>query len=82
MRIIITLIQHGNGRFTPLNNARRENIRPINWKRKISLFVVDVMIYIEIFKESIQKLLQLKGEFGKSEDTKMILRKDVSKMAE
>lgn len=40
------------------------------------------MIYIEIFKESIQKLLQLKGEFGKSEDTKMILRKDVSKMAE
>lgn len=49
-------------------------------KRNIS--VVDVMIYIEIFKESTQKLLELKTKFSKSQDTKIDLQKNVSKMAE
>lgn len=49
------------------------------------------MIYIKIFKGSTEKLLELKTKFKtknkkqtkfKSQDTKMNLQKDVSKMAE
>ena len=36
-----------------LNNARKENRRHTHWKRKISLCVGDVMVYIDVFKESI-----------------------------
>lgn len=39
------------------------------------------MVYIEVFKESTQKLVEPNTTFGKSQDTEMNLPKDVGKMA-
>lgn len=79
---LTTLIRDGSGRLNQLNNARKENRRHTHWKRKISLCAGDVMVYVEVSKESTQKLVELNATFGKSQGTEMNLPKDVSKMAE
>lgn len=36
-----------------------------NWKRKLTLFADDMIVFTESTKESIDKLLELINEFGK-----------------
>ena len=62
-----TIIQHSSGSPSYSNLRRKINKRNPDQKVdvKLSLFVDDVILYIENFKVTIRKLLELISEFSK-----------------
>ena len=71
-----TTIQHSSGSPSYSNQRRKRNKRNPDWKRrvKLSLFADDMILYIEIPKDNIRKLLELISEFSKVAEYKIMHR--------
>ena len=69
------IIQHSLGSWSYSNQRRKRNKRNPDQKEvKLSLFIDDMILYIENPKYSIRKLLKVISEFRKLQDTKSIHR--------
>ena len=61
-----TITQHIYESPSHSNQRRKRNKRNPDWKRrKLSLFAIDMILYIENHKDSIRILLELISEFSK-----------------
>ena len=82
MPTLTTLIQHSFGSPSHSNQRREWNKRNPNWKRrtKTSLFVDDLILYIENPKDAIRKkkLLELIIEFSKVTGYKINTQKSLA----
>lgn len=66
MSTFTALIQHSVGIASQWNKARKEKQKANKLgKIKWSLFAGDIIVYVENFKESTKKLLELIKEFSK-----------------
>ena len=67
MPTLTTTVQHSFGSFGHSNQSTKTNKRNLNWKRevKLSLFVDDIILYIENPKDSTRNLLELINEYSK-----------------
>ena len=64
MSILATNIRHSFG--SPSYSNQRRNKRNTNWKKKevkLSLFAVDMILYIENPKDATRKLVELINKF-------------------
>ena len=64
MSTFTTIIQHSYGSPSFSNQRRKRNKRNPDWKRSKTLFVDDMILYIENHKDSTRKL-ELSNEFSK-----------------
>ena len=61
-----TIIQHSFGSPSYSNKRRKQNKMNPDWKRSKALtFADDIILYVEICKDAIRKLLELMREFNK-----------------
>ena len=66
MPTLTTTIQHSFGTLSHSNHRRKRKKRNPDWKEvKLSLFVDDMILYIENPKDSTRKLLELINEYSK-----------------
>ena len=63
--MITTTIQQSFGSVSHSNQRRKRNKRNTDWKRRLSLFVDDMILYIENPKDTTRKLLGLRNEYSK-----------------
>ena len=63
--MITTTIQQSFGSVSHSNQRRKRNKRNTDWKRRLSLFVDDMILYIENPKDTTRKLLELINEYSK-----------------
>ena len=80
MSTLITIIQHSFGSFSH-NNQRKIKIKRIQIGKeevKLSLFVDDMILYIENPKDAPRKLLELINEFGKVAGYKINAQKSLA----
>ena len=80
MSTFTTIIQHSSGSPSYSNQRRKRNKRNPRKEEgkeevKLSLFVDDIILYIENPKDSIRKLLELISEFSKVAGYKMNTQK-------
>ena len=62
---LTTTIQNSVGSFSHSNQRRKRNKRNTDWKRRLSLFADDMILYIENPKDTTRKLLELINEYSK-----------------
>ena len=73
MHILTTNIQHSFGRLSHSNQRRERKKRiQIGEEVKLSLFLDDMILYIENPKDATRKLLELVNEYSKIQDIKLI----------
>ena len=80
MSTLTTIIQHSFGSFSH-NNQRKIKIKRIQIGKeevKLSLFVDDMILYIENPKDAPRKLLELINEFGKVAGYKINAQKSLA----
>ena len=77
MSTLANFIQHGIGSPSHRNQKRKRNKRNTNWRRKLSLFADDMILYIENPKDAIRKLVELNNEFGRVSGYKIKTQKSV-----
>ena len=63
--MITTTIQQSFGSVSHSNQRRKRNKRNTDWKRRLSLFTDDMILYIENPKDTTRKLLELINEYSK-----------------
>ena len=63
MSTLTTMIHYHFGSSAMAIMRRKRNKGNPNWKRKLSLFVDDMILYIENPKDAIRKLLELINKF-------------------
>ena len=75
-----TIIQHSFASLSYSNQRRKRNKRNSDQKRKskLSLFADDMILYIEIPKDSTRKLLELIREFSKVAGYKINTQKSLA----
>ena len=80
MSVLATAIQQSFGCPSHGNQRRKRNKRNPNWKRrsKLSLFVDDMILYIENPKDATRKLLELINEFDKVAGYKINTQKSLA----
>ena len=66
MPTLTITIQHSFGSPRHSSQRRKRNKRNPDWKRKLSLFADDVILYIENPKDTTIKLLELINEYRKA----------------
>ena len=77
----MTTIQHSFGRFSYRNQRRKKNNNNNHvWKRrsKLSLFAVDMILYIENPKDTTRKLLELINGYSKVAGYKINTQKSLA----
>ena len=65
MPTFTTTIQQSFGSVSHNNQRRKRNKRNTDWKRRLSLFADDMILYIENPKDTTRKLLELINEYSK-----------------
>ena len=80
MPTLTTIIQHSFGSFSHSNQRRRRNkeIQIGKEELKLSLFAVDLILYVENPKDATRKLVELINEFGKVAGYKIHAQKSLS----
>ena len=80
MSTLATFIQHRFGSSSHGNPRRKINKSYPNWKEeiKLSLFAVDIILYMENPKYSTRKLLDVIDEFGKVAGYKINTQKSIA----
>ena len=78
MSILTTIIQHSFGSLSHSNQRRKIKGIQIGKEVKLSLFAVDMIIYIENPKDSIRKLLEPISEFSKVAGYKINTQKSLA----
>ena len=81
MPTLTTTIQHNFGSFAHSNQSRKRNLKKIQIGKeevKLSLFLDDMIFYIENPKDSIRKLLELINEYSKVAGYKINTQKSVA----
>ena len=79
MLTLTTTIQHSFGSFSHSNQSRKRNKRNPDWKEvKLSLFVDDMILYIENPKDTTRKLPELINAYSKVVGYKINTHKSLS----
>ena len=81
MPTLTTTIQHNFGSFAHSNQSRKRNLKKIQIGKeevKLSLFLDDMIFYIENPKDSIRKLLELINEYSKVAGDKINTQKSLA----
>ena len=75
-----TTVQHSSGSFAHSNQSRKRNKRNPSWKRRSKTLTVadDMILYIEIPKDTTRKLLELINEYSKVAGYKINTQKSLA----
>ena len=78
MSTLTTIIQCSFGSPNHNNQRRKRNKRNTDWKRRLSLFADDMILYIENSKDFTRKLLELINEYSKVAGYKINTQKSLA----